>query len=994
MTLRRCLAVFAAALAGAGVARADDPRLELVERQLAGDHTGAVAVVDALLAQPEAGVARADLAYVRGRLLARLGRTNSAADALARAMEPRGDLAPYARLRLAELQAQMGHPEVAAGLAATLLGTPHPPALAPAATRLLRSALAAGGDCRLLGGLELRGLPARERRQLELARADCELRSGGEDEAVTRLLALLEENLADAAAFDAAERLAGLATAPADGRVERFVGLALHAHREFDRAARHLEQALAGPAASHDGGEYELRYALQRGHFWQGRYRAAAGGFGALARDARDPQRVADALYQEGRSLELVGDWSAAAATFRRSFLAHPRREDAPLALFAALRLEWRDGREAQALEAYRALTARPTFRATAARAALFLAASDLVRGRADRAGAWLAEAEARGAAREESAYWRGRLQELQGQAQGAILAYVESQRAAPHHPLAVAARRRLAGPALAGPARALGLRLARGSAARDLEAAWLLLGDGHPAGSASREALATLLQADRRAAPFLTLEEVPAARWPIFARPLSGTEERLLGLGQVEDGAPAVLAHFPVSEPRLAYTGARLLAGAGETRRALLIAELLGDRGAERLPAGLLPAGYRRLLYPRPYDEELRSQAARQGVDVHLLTAVLREESRFDPRALSAAAARGLAQFVLPTARRLAAQLGMAEFTAADLDRPEVSIALAAAYLRELDQLFPGASHMAVAAYNAGEPQAILWRSYCYSSEPEEYLTKIAFRETRAYVARVLASREHYAELLRLAFSDLITDSGQLVVHAVEVVDHVGLAPQLLGPALQLLVEPLLLEHRADALAHLFERRRRLALTPHLGHQGRLVIAPGLVQADEDAHPQPLLDVGEHHELARHEIAHAVLVHAELREAGAEGRRAREPAADLGEARLDLAHRHLGEAVAVDFVEAQPLLDHLVEHPPAQGSIVLAGLALGEPKTDRPLDVGGQDGVLVHHRQDAVGELRLRGRGECLEIGEDEEQSGRSGETPGGRSRAHGAEC
>ncbi|HZI64614.1 MAG TPA: transglycosylase SLT domain-containing protein, partial [Thermoanaerobaculia bacterium] len=725
----------AALLAVAAAARGDDPRVELVERQIAGDHAGALAATEALLAQPPAGIAASDLAYVRGRLLARLGRPAPAAAAFARVLAPGSDLAPYARLRLAELQDRMGHPEVAAGLAATLLGSQPPASLAPAATRLLRSTLAAGGDCRLLGGLDLRGLPARERRQLELALADCELRAGREDAAVARLLELLEENLADAAALDAADRIAALATAPADGRVEHFLGLALHSHREFDRAAHHLEQALAGLSESRGDEAYELRYALLRGHFWKGRYRAAATGFGALARQAGEPRRVADALYQEGRSLELLGDWNAAAAAFRRAFLAHPRGEDAHLALFAALRLEWRSGRETAALDAYRALGARPAYRAGAARAALFLAASDLVRGRHDRAQPWLAEADAHGAAREESAYWRGRLNELQGRAASAVLAYVEVLRADPHHPLARAARQRLAAPPLAGPARAIGLRLARGATRRDLHAAWLLLGDDHPAGRASREALATLLRADRRAGPFLTLEEVPPARWPILARPLGGAEERLLGLGEIVDGAPAVLAHFPVSEPRLAYTGAQLLARAGETRRSLLIAEILGERGAESAPAPLLPAGYRRLLYPLPYREELRAQAARQAVDPHLLAAVLREESRFDPQALSAAAARGLAQFVLPTARRLAAQLGLADFAAADLDQPATAIALAAAYLRELDQLFPAAPHMAIAAYNAGEPQAVLWRSYCYSSEPEEYLTKVAFRETRGYL-------------------------------------------------------------------------------------------------------------------------------------------------------------------------------------------------------------------------------------------------------------------
>lgn len=52
------------------------------------------------------------------------------------------------------------------------------------------------------------------------------------------------------------------------------------------------------------------------------------------------------------------------------------------------------------------------------------------------------------------------------------------------------------------------------------------------------------------------------------------------------------------------------------------------------------------------------------------------------------------------------------------------------------------------LAAYNAGEAQAELWLRYCFTQEPEEFLSKIGFRETRAYVLRVLESYAHYREL------------------------------------------------------------------------------------------------------------------------------------------------------------------------------------------------------------------------------------------------------
>ncbi len=134
-----------------------------------------------------------------------------------------------------------------------------------------------------------------------------------------------------------------------------------------------------------------------------------------------------------------------------------------------------------------------------------------------------------------------------------------------------------------------------------------------------------------------------------------------------------------------------------------------------------------------------------------------MREESRFQTEAVSPAAARGLAQLVLPTARRLARKLGWGEVRAEELHQPAISIALGAAYLAELKLRFgegPSAaaasplSPLTVAAYNAGEDQATLWRRYCQTAEPEEYLAKVGFRETRSYLVRVLESQAQYAAL------------------------------------------------------------------------------------------------------------------------------------------------------------------------------------------------------------------------------------------------------
>jgi soluble lytic murein transglycosylase len=161
-----------------------------------------------------------------------------------------------------------------------------------------------------------------------------------------------------------------------------------------------------------------------------------------------------------------------------------------------------------------------------------------------------------------------------------------------------------------------------------------------------------------------------------------------------------------------------------------------------------LQSADYRRLIYPNPYQEIIALQAKIRGADPNLLTAIIREESRLDPLAFSPAAARGLSQLTLQTARRLAAEVGLPRTAPDDLYRPEVAITLGAANLAGILKEFGNTPHVAAAAYNAGEPQARVWKSYCFSQEPEEYFAKVGFRETRAYLRRVLASQKHYEDL------------------------------------------------------------------------------------------------------------------------------------------------------------------------------------------------------------------------------------------------------
>ncbi|MEM1180281.1 MAG: transglycosylase SLT domain-containing protein [Acidobacteriota bacterium] len=727
---------------------APDVRIALVEKQLEGDLDGALALVDASLEVDGERARRRGFNYLRGQLLLEKGRRAEAMEAFAATLDATPALAPWARLRLAEAQADGGDAEVAAGLVATLLGSSPPRSLLAESVALFEETLAAGGDCRLLGGLGRLRLGEDERRLLSLARAHCDLRSQDLESARSRWIALLDEDSSDDVALRAAELFA------ANGDSETYpglvaLGMGFYDHREFDHSARYLAQAVV--QAPSGVRTYDLRYALARSYFWLRRYEAAARAFAGLAAEASEPSRRSQALYQRARSLELAGEtrWPEASAAFQATYAAEPRGRFAAAALIARLRLAWLRGDYGAADGALTQLRRQRKWTQVSS-ALLFLASSEILSGRTEGVGAWLDEARRlRRLPVGEVDYWRGRLAERLGDLDRAVELFAEVARRDPYDAFGRGALARLGREPLREPAARLGRSLAaRTDSPTALYKAWLLLGPKDPRGVVAKATLRDRLERDPKSAAYLGLGRTPTAEWPLWRARHETPADKLLGLGLFAEAPNRVLRHFPVAQKSLAFTGSQILSEAGATRRSLYVAEILAKRKPVSLPAELLPAPYRRLLYPFRYSYLILKETRTRGVDSYLLAAIIREESRFDPQAFSGASARGLTQFIVPTARTIAEGVGMESFEPADLHRPEVAIALGASYLEELVALFEGDVPSAVAAYNAGEPQAELWRKYCVSDEVEEYLTKVAFRETRNYVRKVLRSRSHYEAL------------------------------------------------------------------------------------------------------------------------------------------------------------------------------------------------------------------------------------------------------
>ena len=122
--------------------------------------------------------------------------------------------------------------------------------------------------------------------------------------------------------------------------------------------------------------------------------------------------------------------------------------------------------------------------------------------------------------------------------------------------------------------------------------------------------------------------------------------------------------------------------------------------------------------------------QAARNAkVSEALLIALMMVESAGNPRAVSPAGARGLAQLMPGTARR---------YDVDDVFDPAQSLRGGAAYLSDLLDMFDGDIVLALAAYNSGENAVLRFKGVP------------PYAETRAYVPRVLSAFLLASELCR----------------------------------------------------------------------------------------------------------------------------------------------------------------------------------------------------------------------------------------------------
>jgi soluble lytic murein transglycosylase len=190
-------------------------------------------------------------------------------------------------------------------------------------------------------------------------------------------------------------------------------------------------------------------------------------------------------------------------------------------------------------------------------------------------------------------------------------------------------------------------------------------------------------------------------------------------------------------ADDRSRELAAKLALGLGFPQSAVAIARIAGVDGqmlvregwplAELPPAGLEPA---------------------------IALGIMRQESSFDPTAISGAGAQGLMQLMPATARKTSRDNGI-PYTS--LFNPAQNMALGTAYLAGLVQQFGNCLPLAIAAYNAGPQNVANWLGE--NGDPElhnqpgganiiDWIEEIPFNETRNYVQRVTESIVVYRAL------------------------------------------------------------------------------------------------------------------------------------------------------------------------------------------------------------------------------------------------------
>jgi len=136
--------------------------------------------------------------------------------------------------------------------------------------------------------------------------------------------------------------------------------------------------------------------------------------------------------------------------------------------------------------------------------------------------------------------------------------------------------------------------------------------------------------------------------------------------------------------------------------------------------------AGAPRQGADKSVDEIIDGAAEKHAVDPHLVRAIVKVESNFNPGAISRKGAMGLMQLIPQTARRLGVS---------DIFDPQENVDAGVRYLKYLLELYNGNLRLSLAAYNAGEKAVDRHSGIPPYPETRQYVNKISSLYGSGYI-------------------------------------------------------------------------------------------------------------------------------------------------------------------------------------------------------------------------------------------------------------------
>ena len=200
------------------------------------------------------------------------------------------------------------------------------------------------------------------------------------------------------------------------------------------------------------------------------------------------------------------------------------------------------------------------------------------------------------------------------------------------------------------------------------------------------------------------------------------------------------------ISDPVQTYRLMNYLLERNFYRQAILssrqILDLAGLDDAGTLGA---PVYFNHIRFGVYFQELVLPYAEAEGLNPLFLLSVIRQESLFEPFARSVADARGLMQVIPSTGAELASQLNWPPgYQANDLYRPMVAIPFGARYLSRQRNYFSNSLYAALAAYNGGPGNTIVWNDLA-KGDPDLLLEVIRADETRTYIKHIFENFNIY---------------------------------------------------------------------------------------------------------------------------------------------------------------------------------------------------------------------------------------------------------